>query len=536
MDLAKIGIAVEASGVPEAQNQLRALGETGKLAGNMLVVFSDSADKAGTGVEKTGQSAHRAASGLHVLRGSIGAVAQELGALGPQVSGIETLIVGLLTKMTPMGIALTTIGIIVGTGISLWQDYKEKLKDVAEEEARLDSVFVKRKLSAAQIGAEITKEIRLYQALDPALQTINERYDEQSRKLKDLGASTQKLNDVAAAREAAQLKLFKDRTTSGVTDLASIGFQIQKLGLLGQALSDVTLAEKLFQIRNSELAKTMPGLATALELVTTAASHQDDVFRRLTTGQKAIGDFEAKFGVQFDFNKDLAQRSLAAGFASVFLALKDDPTARGALNEAFGSLIGQLSDLGTQNIGGLLRNLGLSRDDLALLTQGLQPIVTGMQEVERESVSFEQNVFGGTTKITDAVTILVPLQRNLRDLYEQSNVSTKNWGEAAAAAADKNAKASTAAGAAQEAFNQSVQVGKDRIIAMAAAIDAIPPVTERTLRIRVETVGDTTFLSNLPGGSAVIERSDLPTLSPDIAAIEQTVRRTTGTRLNTRIF
>lgn len=495
-DIAKLGMVVEAKGVDEASQKLTQLAQTGKLAAGQLVYMAGGAESASGGVDRAGRAAGGAGRSMGQLKGSLSLVAQEFGALGPTASSTASILTGLLSRITPIGLASAALAATVGLLVSRYRDYKQSLEDNEKEDFRLEQAFVKRRHSLAELNAETERSIRVNTSLDPQLQEINERYDQRSDALKKLGASEANLQRLEQERSGALAKVGNERLDAASREqqaiqdqVTGIRFQIAALGASGSATIALSTAQRVNDILTSELAKKHGVLAGQLAAEADQLGRVQIALSRINSGQQALSQFQQNFGVTFDFDRDAAARSLAANFAATFQALKHDPTAQGALNEAFASLVSQLSATGTGNIGGLLESLGLNFKDLAQLRASLRDLDLGFVEIAETQTRLGQSAAGSTQLIEQEVTRLVPVSQLLTDAFERSNQKLQSWGQGFQDAAARNAEAASDIGQRMEEFNATTQNAVNTVAQLRAALASIPDVIRKQIVLDIQTSG-----------------------------------------------
>ncbi len=595
-DIAKIGVVVDASGVDEARAKLAELGKTGNMAGGQLFYMGDALADSSQGVGNLHRNIVPLHNRLGPLRAGLAGVVEQFGLVGPAASiaadatlhlstGFKAATAASLAAAAGIGAAFHALEIARDTLKSIDESFDSKNiaktnEELGQLKERLNEIPVNKSLGDKiksvfeQVGAAVglldknkifsetalidvikSKEAGLFAARRDLTSEQNRLIQNQIDLIgKDLPGAIEEQGRQAKESLIAQNRLWKlssdqlhgltgqiDNLTKAKLGELATQTKIQILGLENQKKALGATATQLIEFNTEEKLATLNLQKANAEVInqTKQLGALQKAFKNIEIGKGVLSDFRSTFSIDFDFDKDLAAGKLAKLFESVF----NSPVTKAAARAGFSTLISSLSDMGTQNISGLLRSLGISSNDLADLKQNLQPVVTGFEEIEQSVMTWKGNAFGGGKYITETFKTLVPITRDLRAELENSDQSMKDWGTDSQEAGKKSAQAESTAGAAMEEFNKSAQAAVNKVAELAAAIDGIPANTVKTITVRVVTEGDTTFFSNSAfdnsGASSGFELNSLTRedmQSEILPMIEQAIRRTTGTTLGTRTF
>ena len=529
-DIAKLGIVVEAQGVGDAKTQLQQLSDTGQLTSAKLVQLANAGGTASAGVDKVGAAARSGHVSIRSVSGALGEMVGATGLLGSSSAIAARAFGALVGTLSPATILFAGLAGVVAFTVQKLQDAKENLRQLDE----INLKNIQKEIEGLKFTQSLNEQARVILAIDPALQSLAEKYEKlrtQAEKLGDPMAVMNQQWKIQAMQNKEQSTLINGRTEAIAkqqqaiqNEIMAMQFEAAMIGKTNGALIALQTAQRISAILSNENAKALTFETSALALQAQkvgdlkAAEDALNIARgSVKTGKEAVSKFETSFGVQFDFSKQLAGQQLAENFVTVFNQFRDDRNAQTQLNQAFGSFVQQALAMGLPNIEDLLLSQGLSSANLMRLEASLRDLQIGAQEVSREIQTGGMNAFGGWEAGEVLIeTKLVPIMGDtLVKAVQASATGVRTWGDAFQDASNKATASFRNIGAILENSMVQAEQAVDSLISQLLSI----PNIERTVVIR------TVFVESPPRPFSEF----IPTMKSRFAELGDLVKNMTPT-------
>lgn len=340
----------------------------------------------------------------------------------------------------PAAGAMAAVAVAVGFVTYQVDAQRKKWDELAETKQREifnDNAALKYDQAIKQANKSLDSQIQLLQASDPELEAITQKFKGLSQELSKLNnpaaqnklarAESIEINKLLDARAQASAKV----TAANNAELDSEILKASAIGKSGAALAQANLALQLYALQtraaNGENAVFINGMAQTAA----RAAQVSEAFRQVEAGRNAAAGAAQAFGVDLGINRDQKAQSLVQSALPFLKQINSiDSTRSSEAQSVFSSLVQQLSQLGTENISGLLSTAGLSTRDLASLRSGLGNVVTGQVQQDISVPLQQRNAFGNLETLgVEVQSVLVPQITNVKELLDSSDLSSKNWGQ-----------------------------------------------------------------------------------------------------------